>query len=497
MALLVIASVAAVVLLAGVLTVSASSAPLPAGAAVAPRDSAVFASVDLRSQSGQVAAALALVRRVPRVQALLAQALQQVLKQVGGPALPSNSLANLPIGQVAPLLGPELDVAVRAHGRAADAVALLQPSPVVAQALQSVLGSRVATRTIEGWTAIAHSQAELDRYVRALARGRLSAGPTFRRYMGEVSRGAPALVRVFVNTVAGQLSSLAGGLAGASTSAHLATRLDRGATAAVALRAEAAGVRIESAVPAGGASRKPVTLDRTLPAGAGVAVDATVAPLPAGTAAVLALPQVREGLRRVEQTTGVSIVRDVLPLLPGEFAATVSPAVGRIPSILVVHRGGDPVAAVHVADRLATAAERKGLATGRGIYAQGLFLTELTLKDGPGGHPLSIYYGIVNGDFVVSTSTAAVIALHGTGPRLANDNALKAARIATRTVTTPSAFAFVDLPRLAPLLRLIPQARGNPSGPDLRAALAALGPASVFTHISGGVATTSAFVAIR
>jgi hypothetical protein len=492
-------AVAAAVSFVGGFAVSAFAAPLPAGAVVAPRDSAVFVSVDLRSRSGQVAAAVGLVRRVPGLESMLTQLLQQALKGVGGSGLPVNGLGSVPLDRVAPLLGPELDVVVRAHGRSADAVALLQPSAVVSQALQSVLGTRVASRTIEGWTAIARSKADLDRYVQALAAGRLSAGARFRRYMGAVSRGAPSLVRLFVNTLAGQLSSLGGGHVGAGAGARVMATLDRGVTAAVALRAERAGVRIESAVPAAGASRSAVTLDRTLPAGASVAVDATVAPLPAGAAAaVLALPQLRAGLGRFEQLTGVSIVRDLLPLLPGEFAATVSPAAGAIPSVLVVHRGGDPVAAVHLADRLATAAEHRGLVTGRGIYAHGVFLTELTVNNLRGGRPLSIYYGIVNGDFVVSTSTASVIALQGAGPRLADDSTLKAARIATRTVTTPSAFAIADLPRLEPLLlRLIPAHKRTPPPPGLHAALAALGPISAFTHVAGSVSTTTAFIAIH
>ena len=100
---------------------------------------------------------------------------------------------------VAPALGPELVVVL--PGGSAQPVGLTQPDDEAKlEALLAKSDEKLVSREVEGWTAIAESEAALDAYEKSLDEGLLSEQAAFTEAMAGLPEDA--LARFYVNGTA-------------------------------------------------------------------------------------------------------------------------------------------------------------------------------------------------------------------------------------------------------------------------------------------------------
>jgi hypothetical protein len=292
-------AVAAFVLLAG--CGGSDTGSTTDSAAMAPKGSGLYVSVDTNRDGEQWQELEALVDKVPGGRAAFDRLLAE-LTEDSGVDLEDDLL---------PALGDELVIVL--PGGSASPVGLARPDDEdKLKDLAQRGDADVVFRDVEGWTAVAESEAALDAYEQALERGRLADEASFSEAMAELP--ADTLVRAYVHgeglagalgraqsSALGRLGSL-GGLAqgGTPSAASLGT-------IALALAAEQEGVRIEGSVEQEGlpASFSPELLPK-VPGGAFV-VATGKGGQGLGEQLRKAIAGNEEVLRQFEQLTGVSL----------------------------------------------------------------------------------------------------------------------------------------------------------------------------------------------
>jgi hypothetical protein len=465
----------------GVAVLAGCSGSDPAGtaeaAAPAPADASVYATVDSDRESAQWRQLEELLGRVPGGKGAVDELLSDALDEAG---LDWED-------DVAPALGPELAVVLPAG--ASQPVALTQSDDE--DKLDDLLtksDEKLVSREIGGWTAVAESEAALDRYESALKEGSLSDQAQFTEAMAGLPEDA--LARVYVRGQGLDLASLGASVAGVRGAGLPSTRGLELGTLALAVVAEDNGIRLTGTAQQDGLppSFSPKLLGR-------VPADALLAATFKGGDQLTG--QVRKSLagagdllKTFEQQLGVSL-DDVVSLLAGEGVLYVRPGLP-IPELTFVLAQTDPnqAATVGALFRSLATASKAQLTTDS---EDGVMVTRLALG------PISVGYAATDGLLVVTTGRGGIAALRGDKAKLVDDPSFRKATEEVGYDGSTSGLVYADVDGLVPLLQgLAGLAGGSTSGlDDVTKTLGALDSLALNVTTKGDQATLEGVLAVR
>lgn len=474
---------AAALVLAGCGSASEDTAAgaAPAGAQVAPADSAVFVSIDTDTESDQWAAASALLDKFPSGDQLV----QKLLDEIQAQGLDWEA-------DVKPALGPELDLVVLdlpTDGSDPTVVGLTQPRDEAK--LEQVLKSGdepAVSEVVDGWTAIADTQAALDAFDRARESGSLAGVDGFEQAMAGVPE--QSLVRLYVNgeRLMKALESSANGMALAG--------VGKVGPVGAAVVAQSDGLRLSGSAAVEGVEAKPYAASLPSEVPANALVYLSFNDMQTGLDRLLdTLGESNSGfdqqLAQAELLLGVSVTDDLLPLFAGEGALVVAPG-SPIPAVSLILKVDDEQAAMRTLDTLAS---RAGAFAGGGAAPtpttiEGVQAKQLTFGQVP------LFYAGFDGKVVVTTSREGIAGLRQDGPKLTDDEAFEAARDAAEMPDETSGFAYVDLKGAIQLVGDYARLSGDSIPPEVSANLEPLGSLLVYSTQEDGRYTFSGFLGI-
>ena len=395
------------------------------GAAVVPASAPFYASIATDPESDQWKQAGALLRQASGGDELL-QSLFDDLGAKGG------------WQDVDPALGPEVVAVVLDATSESSEIALTQPDDVDALKALAAEDDKV-TREIDGWWAVADSEALLDRFEQAKEDGTLADSEAFQQATSELPDDALATLYV---TPASEVSAIPGFL-DENTIRCFAGGEDQ-QSAAFAISAVDGGFRLDSSetklpfpLEAGASD-----LDDKLPAGA-----LAFASVHNGAAVLThfldcATDSLGMQLAQLEAFTGIEPEKDLLPLFEGETALAVYPPTGDStdPSIAAVTQVADTADVLASFDRhLQALGPLFGELTVREQTLEGLDVHVVTRE----GQPI-FAYAARDGLFAVSNTPAGTLVLQGGGKTLAQDERYLAARDTAGAPDETTGFLYVD-----------------------------------------------------
>lgn len=440
---------------------SSSSGDSLSTASLAPKDAGAWVSIDTDPDSAQWQSLETLLKKIPGA--------EQALDDPNSSPFSGASLR----ADVLPAIGPRLVLVLPAAS--SNPIMLVQPSDTdKLDALLAKTEEHEVTGDVDGWTAIATSQKELDAYQAALDGGTLEGSDSF----ASGTKGLPedALATGYVNgkglasglgdlgglgSVAG-LSALPGLASGASGTGSAFRTTSSSGSSPPALPASAADV-LRSAGFAVTVSDDTIHFEASLEVPGGqtppaygptllgkVPSDALVAVSFQGGASLskqLASSGGAAALKQLEQQLGVSF-DELAQALEGEGVLYVRPG-APIPEITLAVTSDDPAAAKQVFDKVVA---KLGGAASQGFSIPGFELTTA-----------------VSGDTVIVSTSKSTASSFGSGPSLTDTERFKAAAAAVGLGETTSGFAYVDVHGLAPLVQTVLGAlggSGSSSGSD-------------------------------
>lgn len=406
------------------------------GAEMVPADVPLFVSIDTNLESEQWQAAQALLDRFPGRERLL----NELKKELAADDVDFER-------DVRPVLGPEIGIAwldiedentfvglMRAKDRAKlDALLEKSDDPPV--------------RTeIEGWTVLAETQAALDRFQRAQSGDKLSESDAYRDAVETLPE--QAILKLYFGGPQVQ-SAIREGLSGEGVPESVG-RFAEFRSAALALTAEAEGVRLEADILGGsdsGFDTFEPRLPETLPAGALLYL--SYANLDGPARDVLkaldeSLPNFAEQRQQAEKAFGFSIEDDVLPLLENEGAFAIYP--GRPLPTFVFAIAGDEAKAVRLVDRLGALVELGGGGAAGEQQVEGITIKRIEIEG------VSIFYAALEGVFVASNTRDGVLEANRDGPKLESDALYQAARAGANAEGGTIGFLYGNLQEGLPYL---------------------------------------------
>jgi hypothetical protein len=395
-------------------------------ASVAPESALAFISINADLESEQWEAANALVDKFPGRNQLVDMIESELSEE------------DLDYARdIDPAIGPE--VAIVVLGTDDEVVVLTQPDDEAKlDALLAKADEPTVKEEIDGWTAIAETQARLDAFKTARDAGTLADSETFTAAVGELPD--QALVKVYA---AGAELTEAFEEAGAGTS------LGGGRLISIAAAVEAVddgfklGGLFKSEGAKGGEPYAPKLLEL----------------IPSGALAVLsfnnlaqAVDQVesnqmfRQFLPQVEQGLGVSL-QELSGLFAGESAVYMRQG-SPIPEVTMLLDVDDEQAALATLDKLATRVA--GLVGGGqpGSADVGGVATKFIQVQG-----VRVSYAAFDGMVVVTSGATAIQDLRSDDSKLDDDDAFKRAKEATGFEDETSGFFYVNLAQSIPLIQ--------------------------------------------
>ncbi len=441
---LALAAILGLVALAGCGGSSSSQTASPA--AMAPADTAAFVAVDSDIDSAQWTALDDLATQIPGARSAV---LDAVAKALAKESLVFDE-------DIAPALGPEVVVTVSPRGKV---VALTQPAdPAKLESLVSRDDSSAVTDEVDGWTAVADSQADIDAYRQSLARATLEGDATYTKAAAALPDAA--LVRAYVRT--DKLQTSAASVGQAVGAANLAGIADIGGTTlgavAFSVTAESDGLRLVGSTAASGGATYEVELAKQIPA------DALVALSFHATDDMLA--QVRKGLasggglERFEQLIGVPIDQ-IAGLLDGEGILYVREATP-LPEVTIAVRPSDPTQGKATLDRLATRLTRLTGAKVSTETRDGIVVTRLQIE------PIAVSMARAGDTLVLTTGPAGIRTLLASGDKLLDSASFKAAATKVDLGTRTGGFLYVDVDALVPVIEGLADSAGQQLPPSTR-----------------------------
>jgi hypothetical protein len=427
--------VALVALLAGCGGSKSTSADVggtvPAGASQVAASVPVFVTLD-SSFGGQWDALNALLGRFPGRAKLLAQIQQSLTKD--GVDFDKDIKATV---------GPELDVAVWDIGASTKVVGLTQPKDKAG--FEAALGKGTDPAKyaeVDDWVLFSDKQATLDAF-KALGGSKLDGDDGFAEAMKDVP--GKALARFYANgaslqdSLAKALQS-AGGPAGSLGSLGSSGGSLVWAVAAVA--AQSSGFKLDAVLKTKGGKAKNFDtklLDK-VPASAFAmtAFDGSSGVLGSQLDALAKNPALTSGLAQFQALTGVTLA-DVLQVLSGRgviYARAGTP----IPEITILEADLDVSKATGTLDRLSRALAGFTKQNPTPLTVSGVQVTQVPLGKG-----ISLLFGMVDGNLVVTTSQAAIADLKSGGGKLVNDATFQKAEAAVGGIDSTSGLLYVNL----------------------------------------------------
>jgi len=398
---------------------------VPESASLAPADALAFATLTTDESSGQWKNARELVDRLPGASQSLSDEITSALDDQG---LTWED-------DVAPALGPEVVLVVTADRKT---IVLTQPDDQAKlTALMAKADEPIVSASVNDWTALAETQADLMAYRSSLAAGTLGADDGLEA--GFAALPADALARAWID-VAGLTPQLRQELGQASED------LDLGVDwVSAAVAAEDDGVRLAVGVrtPGGnGTEYEPKLVER-------VPADAVAALSFGGTQKLVDEVERRIPLGdiadEVEKATGVS-VGGILDAFSGEGIVYVRPA-GTAPEVTLVLSPPDPDKVWQTVDRLAHTVATQSGTTVRTVSEDG---RDVSLVDAGGA---TVRYARLDDDTViVTTGVTGIRDFAGDGDKLGSSDAYKRAADAVGLGDRTGGFLYVDIDGLLPLV---------------------------------------------
>jgi hypothetical protein len=450
---------------------AAASPTIADAASLAPKDAGALVVVNTDSASAQWKNAQALLAKIPGG----STALDSMLEQLGG-------AKGLDVQKdVAPALGRQLVVVV--PNGAKDPVLLVQPDdPKKLDALLAKGTKPHVTGDVDGWTAVATSQKELDAYQAALAKGALSGDQAYTKAIGNLPTDL-ALIHGYLNGAGlpealGSVAKLGSSLTGGITVPAAGGAVGQLGTIAFGLSFESGALRL-GGVMTGKSAAAPASFTPTLLDG--VPADALVAATFDGsgqgqTAIDQALKQGGPSLAGIEKQLGVKL-DDLVAALDGE-------------GVLYI-RAGSPI------PEITLAVEAKDARRAHGTFAT------LAAKLGSGSGSVLPGFQLrateANGIVFLSTAPGAAATFTGHGPKLTASARFEAAAKQIGYTGRTSGLCYVDVGALGPLLKTALGALGGSGSGTTTSgleALSAFGAAAFNTTRDGSVTRFAAVVTV-
>jgi hypothetical protein len=462
---------------------------LPAAAKVVPASAPALISVNTDFASPQWRDALALLRKFPDAP----RALRQISAQTGHIDFEHD---------VKPALGPEVDVVWLdfKHG-GNDVVGLTQPKDNAKFAALIAKGnstgtSKAVTAEVDGWTVVADSQSKLDAFRSASFGDKLSGDGAFKDGLSRLDE--KAAVRAYV---AGEPVQAAfdRGLRRNGSPPRLTRDLARLESISAAGFVEPKGVRVEGALATDpGAKPKTVapTLAGSLPAGALLYV--STADLAAPARAILNLvarsqPKFETQLHQVETVLGVSLEKDVYPLLSQEEAFALY-AAKPFPKIVFVTKAPDEGRARELLAHLLQLVKLSGSLHVTTLSVGGVEVSDLSR---PGGK-VHAFVAVARGKLIVTTARDTLSTLiEGKGPKLSGDPPYRQARADANVPAQVVGMAYGDLTDGLPFAFDLAQANGSRVPPEARTNTQPLSHALLWAEQDGNRLRLAGFLAIK
>ncbi len=404
-----------------------SASSIPESASLAPADALAYVTVTTDEDAEQWKNAASLLERVPGASDGVSGPLAGALGEQGTDWSTD----------VAPALGAEAVVVVTA---AKQPIVLVRPDDEAKLDALLAKGDTTYVRgTVDGWQALAQTQAALDAYSAALAKGTLEGVDAFTQ--GFEALPADALARAWVDT-AGLSKDLAQLVQQASTEVDLG--LD---WLAAAVSAQDDGVLLTLALrtPGGADTRYEPVLFRRIPA------DAVVALSFGGTQGLLDRVQGSVDLDTVsgalEKATGITLKR-LTDALSGEGAVYLRQGTGDVPEVTLALRPPDPSKTWETLEQLAQRLAEQSKTTVMVRTENGLEVRRVTL-DGA-----TVSFARLPGSTIIATTGAdGIRRFLADGPKLVDDDAYQRAAEAVDMGETTRGFAYVDVDGLVPFAK--------------------------------------------
>ena len=462
---------------------------LPDGADIAPVSSIAFVSVNTDFSSDQWRKIADLAGRFPGTPKLIAQ----FEKQTG-----------LSLADVEPALGPETDaVWLDARNNGDDVVALTKPDSKAK--LDTLLEKgrskgEAATHTLQvgDWVAISDSNALLERFKTASEGDKLSGDGDFKSSFEKLD--ADSSVRAWVRGDFVQ-TAMDRGLAGSGAPPRLTHDVGDLKAIVGGAKAETDGASIELdglIDPTPDPATFSPSLPDDIPSGALLYVSTTHLDAPLRTILRLvgkSIPSFETQLGQVESVLGLSLDKDIYPLLQGEDALAVYQGTGTIPRVLFVQKVDDEEKASTLLKRLGAIAQLGGSVHVETVELAGESVQKLSF---PGTTPVTIYDGTTKGKlFVTNAEGLAEQTIEGPNDSLGDDPLFKSARDAADMPAKVGAFAFGDLQDGLPLVLRLSQQSGNTVPPGALENVKPLHSAVVYMVKDGDALRISGFQTIK
>jgi uncharacterized protein DUF3352 len=404
-------------------------------ATVVPASAPAFVSVDTDLGSSQWKNLLALAHRFPAFETLLAQ---------GRTALAAQ---HIDFGNdVEPALGPEVAVSWLDFLNSSDFLVATKPGDAgkLDALLKKAQGSSTPAVKSDlggGYVGLAEKQATLDAAKGATSH--LADDPAFKEAIGELPSGSVASVYVSGPAVQQALTKQ---LSKSSTTLPIPTttsaKLD---WLSASLSPESDGIRLDGAAkvePAPKIQAFKAELPSEFPSGALVYVG--FAHLDAALRQLITLvgkgnSAFKQQLSQLEGVSGLSLDKDVISLFKNEAGLGVYASSTAVPTIVYALKIDDAQQVAKVLDRLSALAQLAGTKVSPATVPGVANAKELKVST------YSIFLGTVGGKLVFSNTTAGLTSLGGSGPKLADDAAFKAAKDGASMPDETDGFVYANL----------------------------------------------------
>jgi uncharacterized protein DUF3352 len=468
---------------------SRAGGSLPDGADIAPASSIAFISVNTDFSSDQWKHVADLAGRFPGTPQLIAQ----FKKQTG-----------LELTDVGPALGPETDaVWLDARNNGDDVVALTKPDSkekldTLLEKSRSNGEAKAITVQVGDWVAISDSTALLDRFKTASEGDKLSGDGDFKSAFEKLD--ADSSVRAWVRGDFVQ-TAMDGGLSGRGAPPRLTHDVGdlKALAGGVKAKSDGASVELDGLIdPTPDPATFSPSLPDDVPSGALLYVSTTHLDAPVRTILRLvskSIPSFETQLSQVESVFGLSLDKDIYPLLQGEDAIAVYQRTGTIPRVLFVQKVDNEEKAASLLKRFGAIAQLGGSVHVETVQLAGVSVQKLTF---PGTTPVTIYDGTTKGKlFVTNAEGLAEQTIRGPNDTLGDDPLFKSARDAAEMPGKVAAFAFGDLQEGLPLVLRLSQQSGSTVPPEAFENVKPLHSAVVYLVKDGDALRISGFQTIK
>jgi hypothetical protein len=459
-----IAGVAFVALLAAGCGAGGGGGPTDDASGLVPQGALAYVTLDTDFGSGQIRSAESIVEKFPQGPKLL-DALRTGIQSNGGP----NARA------LKRSVGPEVDVAVLEVDGKLNAVGYTQPKDEKAfDALLDKPGDSHAVHTkISGWTVFADTQAFLD----AAKHRKANLGDDATYQAAAATLPGDALVRAYASPL------------GLQAALHEATT--QTAAAGQAFGSLSGAKWVAAAVSSSDGAFKLEVHSKT--PGKTLSVPSLADQIPSGSIVGLSLrgggatvpPQTRQQLGSVSRRLGIDL-QALIDALDGPVIAYVRAGLP-IPEVTIASKPKNPERVKPAIKQLIAKLSGGGV-TPVPTRVDGGILDKVDLGS------IALYYGVANGEFVVTDSANALAELKGSVGHLTGDSVFKDAKDGAGMDDDNEGFLFLDLKDALPAVSGFAQLANQKLPPQVEANLRPLRSLLVYGSRDGAVQTFVAYL---